>query len=267
MRFPNATVAPFLNNVEVNITDNCNLNCKACNHFSPFVKGRLKNSAERFEKDLTKLLSVYKINKLVLLGGEPLLEPELLKQFVEISRKFRDRYEMLIIITNGLLIPSLKDGFLQFLKENQVHVSVTLYPPTLALKQEIEDVLRKHGIWYFISRPVHEFMKRLSFTPTDKPQFNSDICLSNGCYHLRDGYIYKCPDSFTIKYMDAAAGTDFASKGDAIPLDFVIANPVATMDELHSSIELCRFCGDTFLESIPWERVDGKPDIKSWFVD
>ena len=65
--------------VEILLSDHCNLNCQMCNHFSPIAVPKSLKLSE-FKKDIQKLSKLTKgaLGTLYLMGGEPLLNPELL---------------------------------------------------------------------------------------------------------------------------------------------------------------------------------------------
>jgi molybdenum cofactor biosynthesis enzyme MoaA len=73
--------------IEVHITEHCNLNCIGCNHFSPLAD-KLFLPPEAFEKDCARLAKITdKLTVIKLLGGEPLLHPNIIS-FLETARKY-----------------------------------------------------------------------------------------------------------------------------------------------------------------------------------
>ena len=101
---------PFLNYLEINLVDNCNLNCKGCAHFSNICD---KNYVEvkKFEQDLKKITEIFNLYNFRLLGGEPLLHPNL-KEILEIARYYLPS-SRIVIVTNGLLLDKLSPEILK----------------------------------------------------------------------------------------------------------------------------------------------------------
>ena len=64
------TPMAFLEVVEIQLAEHCNLNCFGCNHFSQIAQKEFL-SLETFTKDLTRLSEISKglIRRLMLLGG------------------------------------------------------------------------------------------------------------------------------------------------------------------------------------------------------
>ena len=69
---------------EVHLVEHCNLNCAGCDNFSSLANPKFL-SANEFESDLVRLKDLFGDNcqRIYLMGGEPLLHPELVK-FLEI---------------------------------------------------------------------------------------------------------------------------------------------------------------------------------------
>lgn len=112
------------NIIAYHIVDHCNLNCSACNHFSPLAKPRFAN-IDKFEKNISKLSKILKIAELNLLGGEPLLHPELI-EFVKIARKIL-KNEFICIWTNGILLNSMDSTFFTEIKKRNICIRITNY--------------------------------------------------------------------------------------------------------------------------------------------
>ena len=78
---------PYLVHLETHVVDHCNLNCKACNNFSPFVREEKLSDIVSYRRDISNLAEVYSgIGRFFLLGGEPLLAPELCCEMIIFRR-------------------------------------------------------------------------------------------------------------------------------------------------------------------------------------
>ncbi len=73
---------------EINLADHCNLNCQSCNHFFPIAE-QYYLPVEKFEKDMLRIVEQTggDIERIWLIGGEPLLHPDLVK-IIYLTRDF-----------------------------------------------------------------------------------------------------------------------------------------------------------------------------------
>ena len=73
---------------EIHLTDHCNLNCVGCNHFSPLADSFYLDITA-YKQDCKRIweLTEGNVQEIVLLGGEPLLHPNL-KEIFSISSKY-----------------------------------------------------------------------------------------------------------------------------------------------------------------------------------
>lgn len=83
--------------------DVCNLSCKSCGHASPFYKKNFYTFDE-FERDVQELAKVFHCENFVILGGEPLILGEKLRDYVRVLRE-SGICDKIKIITNGILAP------------------------------------------------------------------------------------------------------------------------------------------------------------------
>jgi ABC-2 type transport system ATP-binding protein len=119
---------------EINIVDHCNLNCAGCEHFSPLAKKNFVKPNE-LGKDFARLSELAKgrIEMLQLMGGEPLLHPEI-GRIIEISRKYFQIGEIKIV-TNGILLTKMNKDFWELCQTNRIIISVTKYPVKLDINK------------------------------------------------------------------------------------------------------------------------------------
>ena len=91
--------------IDVQVCGHCNLRCAGCMHFAPLAEATFLDLDE-YENDLTRFSSIDDVSSyfdaIVLMGGEPLLHP----QIVEIIRMTRRHLPkiLLALCTNGLLL-------------------------------------------------------------------------------------------------------------------------------------------------------------------
>lgn len=125
---------PFLNYLEMNVVDQCNLNCKGCAHFSNICNNNFV-SIESFRSDLQIVSEKFNLYNFRILGGEPFLHPNIL-ELITISREILINTKI-VIVTNGLLIYKLDNKILQAIANNDIMLSISLYQPTYEILNKI----------------------------------------------------------------------------------------------------------------------------------
>ena len=162
------------NKVGYHLVDHCNLNCAGCNHFSPLAKQRFA-SLEKFEKNIEHLSNLIDINQLNLVGGEPLLNPQI-EEFIKISRKYV--HGVINIITNGILLEKMPKTFFNTVNENDVRILISDY----GLNVKGLKLLDKS-----------KFKVKYISDVNDKSSFKCPFFLDRRCLFLsEEGLLYKC---------------------------------------------------------------------------
>ncbi|MGE5531373.1 MAG: radical SAM protein, partial [Bacteroidota bacterium] len=107
--------------LEYSAAYHCNLNCAHCSHLSPYTP-RGFPSCDSLAADLERLAIVLHTEEFRLLGGEPLLNPELptLAQIVRDS----GITDTLVVTTNGLLLHRMDERLWPIIDR----LDVTIYP-------------------------------------------------------------------------------------------------------------------------------------------
>lgn len=252
---------PYLVHLEAHVCDHCNLNCKACNNFSPFVREPKYADLVRFEQDIRILAERFSnIGRFFLLGGEPLLAPQLCCQMMACFRRYFPGAE-LRVLTNAILVGQMTPEFWACIRENKAIVHISLYPPMAPQLEQIEEVLNESGVDYVIARTVRDFRKRWGRYPLEDERRNNELCGSAGCHYLRDGVIAKCPDAILIGNMDQ----QLVSRQNLSLAE--IEDPWEMIRRLEAPIDLCRKCSHRSEGLIPWERVEGEPDAADWLLE
>lgn len=247
---------PFLNYLEINIVDQCNLNCKGCAHFSNICNNNFV-PLEEYKKDLELISEKFNLYNFRLLGGEPLLHPQLSK-LVEITRNILKK-SRIIIVTNGLLINKLNETVLKSLSENNVIVSISLYKPTYEILDSIISTLNYHNINYLINddyfrKPevIDKFHTRLSTTRSEEGYLANERCSGRFCRFLRDGKISKCYYPLLIELLNSKLGMNFqVSRDDYVELSEIVDGWEA-IEKMNNDIPFCEYCRE-YLYEFEWE--------------
>lgn len=251
-----------IHGLNIHVADHCNLKCKACSHSAGLVQGEVFPDIRKYIKDMTRLHEVCEnICSIVLLGGEPLLNPEL-GMFIEASRKIY-AYAGIRIITNGILIKQMSEELMEIIRKYNVKISISLYPFMKDKEQEISKFLIDNNIAHEICHYDY-FEKRLA----GKPYFNKEYMLAacEECISLRNGSISRCVMGVYMDYYNHYFNTQFPQDFGIDLYDSKLTGKIM-MDRLKKPIELCAYCSVGYkFEKIPWEQIKDEPEEKDFLV-
>lgn len=186
------------------LTTRCSLRCKNCNAYMPSFgapRGHAHHdiSPEDFRRDMERLATaVNGIRRFILIGGEPLLHPQL-AAIVEIAVK-SPLVSVVEIITNGTLVPppELLDVLAKYRDRVYFHISNYMANSALAprLKHEaLLQALKAHGIPHQMApAPVWQEERPLAGRLDDAAvRALFDSCWIKRCVQALDGQIAICP--------------------------------------------------------------------------
>lgn len=130
----------------------CNLNCRECLNFTPYIKKPIVYTLDQIKDDIDVFFhAVDLIYRFQITGGEPLLYPGFLDVLDYVDNNYRNQILRLETVTNGTIIPS--DEICSYLAEKNIYVFLDDY--TMALKGEqkanrtiIEEKFKKYGVDY-----------------------------------------------------------------------------------------------------------------------
>lgn len=116
-----------LKSVYFHVIEKCNLNCAYCDNYAPLSNSNWYISLNQFENNVRRLRELIEyIPFLSIGGGEPLLHPDLI-QLCEILKKYYPS-SFISILSNGVLLDSMTDTFVESIKRLNVHLVVSEYP-------------------------------------------------------------------------------------------------------------------------------------------
>ena len=251
--------------IHVNLADHCNLNCKGCGEYSPIAeKGFI--DPRILERDFLQLKKIFKkhISQIKLLGGEPLLNPDIESICVSARNIFKE--EKIIIITNGLLIPKMQKSFFDCCRENDIIIMFTKYPIQFDYDGWYDKVNAMGVKCSFYNKEPQKTLYRqpVDLAGKQNPKEQFDLCLlANRCVFLKEGRLYTCSTIPTICHFNKFFKQNLEVTQDDYIDIFSVTNYREIRKRLNRSVPFCRFCkikGEQF--GIPWET--SKKDIKEW---
>jgi organic radical activating enzyme len=202
---------PSLRYLEFHLADHCNLNCKGCGHFSPIAEKRFAdlNDYKRDMKQLQRLFST--IRMIVLMGGEPLLNPQI-DSFLFATRSCFPKANIRIV-TNGILLPQISETFWNVCRSCSVDIGLTIYPPLKEKESDLVQLVKSNGLRVFTNSVTsfQAFYNRKGDTD-QKAAFKR--CRARGYTPmLREGKIYICPKPATLRYFNEKFDLEIPTTG------------------------------------------------------
>ena len=255
----------MIQSLEYHITNHCNLNCAGCSHFSPLCEPWIE-TFEEFKRDWNRVCGKgLEIKRIRILGGEPLLNPNLGIMLKYLRALFPK--SDINVVTNGILLKQKKAELLPIFIENDISLTVSIYP---GLKIDYIDVLNgfpkievydKAGFWNISLHTGRDYDEAQSFYSC----FSGSIAK---CNFLKDGRIYPCcviPNlPHFINYYPELKDTGLG-KLDIEECGITVEDHTVEEIEkfLNSPCPACAFCNtERAMIGHPWKRTNY--DIKEW---
>ena len=184
--------------LELYLTKGCNLKCHFCSHFNPYRQGivpteTLIGSMETWSKKVSP-------KKFGLLGGEPLLHPEV----NVILKKARECWSnsRLILTTNGLLLPKRGKELLDVLLETRTQVLLSEHltdQEGITAFDKGRQMLEEAGVPTVVIPSASRWKEYYLFGADGKPiPYQSrpeaawTMCGPNTCFNLTENKLYRC---------------------------------------------------------------------------
>jgi hypothetical protein len=245
---------PHLQRLVVHLTDHCNLNCRGCTHFSNVAKPAFADP-EQFEEEFAQLARIFSgISEIYLLGGEPLLHPQLVT-FLRIARAHFPA-SRINLMSNGLLVTRMSEDFWRAMHDNGIWLVCDLYPIGLAV-DEIERLCARHGVSLEWTDPRAEFFRLpIDVTGSHDATRAFQRCGGvNNCPLLRDGRLYPCAYVAYIDILKDRFALDGMEVTDADSISiFEDHGPYEIFDFLRRPVPWCRHCDLDAITEHQWAR-------------
>ena len=258
----------FIPQLDIHLVEHCNLNCKYCSHFSCIAEPEFLNIKD-YEKDIKRLYEITqgKSKGFMLIGGEPLLHPNLL-DFISITRKiFPETY--IEISTNGILLNSMEDKFWQCMHDNSVALKHSWYPNTNVDIDKYYEQARKFRVRTFFKQKDLPFRDKFIKYNLDLEGKVDNIkrfeeCSSKKyCKQLSKGKIYDCCIGPGIRHFNKK----FNKNIKIVESDYIDIYKAKDIGEIFKFFEtppnICKYCGYIKEEEVDWES-SPVHDISEW---
>lgn len=179
--------------LEINAVDHCNLSCRSCSHFAP-VSAKKTTSLDSLRTDLEKLGRFYHARTVRIIGGEPLLRPDL-AEFADVLKE-SGIADSVRLITNGTLLGRIGPELMELLSS----IEISIYPkhaPDPEVLRALHARAKAAGVAVHV-KEMNSFHFTHSRVGTSDPALVEQIFRSCklvhswGCHTLYDGHFFKC---------------------------------------------------------------------------
>jgi organic radical activating enzyme len=178
--------------IEYPIVEHCNLSCAHCDHASPLLPAKFA-SLDQFRRDIESASLVLYADELRVLGGEPLLHPEL-REFLACA-KSSNIAKTVTLVTNGTLLHRVDPRIWEMIDKNCL--SVYLGVKYHLSFEELQLLCQKYNVVLFRD-DIFSFRQTLINTRIEEPGLVKKIyerCKVSHewhCYTIYEGRFYKC---------------------------------------------------------------------------
>lgn len=269
-----------LNYAEFYITNVCNLSCKGCNRFNSFnFKGY--QSWKKYQHIYEKWSKVLRLQSFGILGGEPLLNPEIIGWITGTMNLWP--FAHVRMSTNGFQLNKVKDLYKTIKERPRLLMSVGIHNKmhkkeimglietflTGPLKYEFDNsnkyaqemyitdsnnvkIRVQYNWWFHQGAIIRNEIGKYTLHNSDPIKAHS-ICHSAECHHFQDGKLYKCGAAALFPDFDKQIGLDLTEKDRNLinNVDFISAEDDIEMQDkfiknLSSPIPQCKFCPEVY---------------------
>lgn len=255
---------PVFEYLETHVMDGCNLKCKGCSHFSNLYGTNERVDFDEFAKDIKRVSEICNVDLLRLLGGEPLLNKQLL-DYLRVTRTSFP-YTDIRIATNGLLVLKCDENILKYMSTNNIAFDITMYKPVLNMKDKIIERLEDYDVLYYLRKEnLGEFNKILTEKGDKDAVASINACERKKCLILKSGSFYRCPISAYVSKYNERYGINIESEklfdiylgSQARLWEIALENPI-------QPVSTCRYCANE-LVYFPWEQ-SLHPQKDDWLI-
>lgn len=257
---------PTLPYFEVPITDKCNLKCKGCLFACNTIKGCEHVPKEQIIKDAKRMSDLFNdIPWIRILGGEPLMHPDI----IEILKEYRKIYSdsEIDLCTNGLLVTKMNEDFFNCLVDNNITVHVSGYKPTYNLLEKIDNKLKKYGLDYTVLKR-EDFLKYYTKEAINNAEYSFQNCIASGCRELYRGKLIRCSAVIAFEKFNEQFNTSYITKENEDWFDIHKENADAwdIKRKIDKCSSVCKYCDVDNMEEFKWDYSSKNVEIKDYII-
>ncbi|MBO6215568.1 MAG: glycosyltransferase, partial [Lachnospiraceae bacterium] len=200
-----------------------------------------------------------RVGRIRILGGEPLLNPELPK-YVAMAREVYPEADI-FVVTNGLLLNSLSEETCSVMRENGAAFMISYYPPLEGKLDDMKRRIEEKGVTVKSSPLIKEFTMRQNLHGKNDPKREFEACFQSSCNNLYKGRIAACMLPFMTHYFNETFEEKLPEDG-AIDLYEEGLTTAELKKRLEKPFYRCAFCGDPV--PVKWQQADREGNINDF---
>lgn len=257
---------PTLPYIEIPITDLCNLNCKGCLFACNALEGNEHISFEQIKKDAYRMSDLFfDVPWIRILGGEPLLHPEIIN-ILKLYRKVFPESEI-DLCTNGLLLPKMKEDFFDCLRNNHITIHVSGYKPTYNMLDKIDLLLNQNHLNYTVLKR-EKFSKYYTKNKDKNKDISFMLCPASGCRELYKGRLLRCSGVIAYEKFNQQFKTTYETREneDWFYIHNENIDPWEVTKKLDSASSICSYCDINRLEEFDWDYAGKNVTINDYVL-
>ena len=265
--------------LKTQIVDECNLNCKGCDHFAPLAK-----KWHQPLDDFIKMMKTIKdtvgnhIKEIELYGGEPLLHEQLYEMIMCVKVLF-PKYVAITIETNGILLDKFLQRHKDLIDDKRLEIKITEYKVTKGIIERLKHKYYNNNIYQAMmlknelsiinDSSYKENMFNVNIQKEQELNINKIKHIYDNCYCkseeeqsmcLRNWILSPCPMTMCLKIFDKEFNEKYDSKQNHIRIDNSLT--AKDLDNIaHKPCDFCKRCGNV-VYGIPYDI--SKKERKEW---
>lgn len=231
--------------IEIQAAEHCNIRCAGCSQSSPFLPPTFPD-IEDIYRSLRRLSGMLRAGRATILGGEPLLNPNL----IQLLTVVRDSgiFDRIYVTTNGVLLEQVATEFWELVDV----VEISVYPST---RRKVHAVMGHLYERAWLSRTELHLLPTPKFrhiTLTEHIGDNrvvrdiySRCYFRHFCHTLHNERLYKCAPSTHIPELVGRVGNTPPGNHDSyIPIDDAtnLRDRLIAFFRSDVPMEVCHFC-------------------------
>jgi MoaA/NifB/PqqE/SkfB family radical SAM enzyme len=194
--------------VDLSVTQCCNLRCKDCSILTPYVKQPKHRKIEDLQADVDILFkNIDRLETLYIIGGEPLLYPNLCKICDYIAVNYSNCISRLKIATNALI--DLSEDMIKTFQKSRIEIQISDYSESVyGANKRINIFCQKlddNNIKYYRMTDAvwcdYGFRNQCTYRTDEKMRSFFDECKID-CRGLEDAKFYYCFPTQMITKLD-----------------------------------------------------------------
>jgi hypothetical protein len=267
--------------IEFYITNVCNLTCEGCNRFNNYSFAGWQRWSD-YEADYEEWAKHVDIDRIVILGGEPLLNPDILDWVYGINRIFKRNVQ---ILSNGTRLNKVK-GLYEALQSNGNWMGISWHNPNTIneFESEVHKFLRGNIVKLDQTDPRNEYGAQICWIDENRVAiplwiqydfYDSAIrrdasgkftlhdsrpeVAHNSCgfrihknYHFIKGKLYKCGPAALFPEFDQQYKFDLSDEDRKLLSSYRPLSPyefeergAEFLANIDNQIDQCKFCPES----------------------